>query len=276
MDCSALPEEFAAPLEALPSEKNIAYKAALKFLEAADATVPGTVAVKITKRIPSGAGLGGGSTDAAAVLLALNQITGEPLGAEALGAVAAALGSDVPFFLGAPATATVATVATVAAASAVAAKSAYVTGRGERIESISAPSLHILLIKPHFASDTARAYALLDKYREYCGSGSKSNDKNELIAKLQGDPKYWFYTNDFLPAFLELGSGLEKSTYKTILSDLYKAGASYANISGSGSSCFGIFSTRAAAAAAQTALSKTWPFTKLCGSNSRFNRTNED
>ena len=77
-------------------ERNIAVKAAKAFFDAAG--MPGQGAeIHLHKRIPVGAGLGGGSADAAAVLRGLNTLTGAALSPERLEALGAALGSDVPF-----------------------------------------------------------------------------------------------------------------------------------------------------------------------------------
>jgi 4-diphosphocytidyl-2-C-methyl-D-erythritol kinase len=106
----AAEREFAAAGGELPLDRtNLAWRAAESFARATGdaAALSGEagggeaarIAIQLTKRIPLGAGLGGGSADAAAVLLALNQLAGHPLGARALHALAAALGADVPFFL---------------------------------------------------------------------------------------------------------------------------------------------------------------------------------
>jgi 4-diphosphocytidyl-2-C-methyl-D-erythritol kinase len=83
---------------AIPSDaSNTAYKAAARFLE--QNKLRGGVDIRIQKNIPSGAGLGGGSSNAATVLLALNELYDFPLGASELADIAAGIGADVPFFL---------------------------------------------------------------------------------------------------------------------------------------------------------------------------------
>ena len=102
------------------------------------------IAITLLKRIPHGAGLGGGSSDAAAVLKGLNELFDHPLVDEELHQIAATLGSDVPFFLGSG--------------------PAWCRGRGEILEPTSAlPKRTLLLIKPPFPVPTAWAYK---KYAE--------------------------------------------------------------------------------------------------------------
>jgi 4-diphosphocytidyl-2-C-methyl-D-erythritol kinase len=97
------------------------------------------VSVSLKKNIPHGAGLGGGSSDAATTLLGLNQLHGHPLGVAALHDLAATLGSDIPFFLSAGAS--------------------RCTGRGEKTEPVpSPPLLAVLLLKPSFCVPTPDAY----------------------------------------------------------------------------------------------------------------------
>ena len=85
-----------AGTDAGPVTHNLAFRAAEAFRLAAD--LHSGVRILLTKNIPTGAGLGGGSSDAAAVLRALNHLTGGAVAAEALLAIGADLGSDVPFF----------------------------------------------------------------------------------------------------------------------------------------------------------------------------------
>ncbi len=101
------------------------------------------VGIRITKRIPVGAGLGGGSSNAAAVLLALDAMLETHLGAGELQKLAARLGSDVPFFIrGVP---------------------AICRGRGEIIQPFDVPEkLSFLLVKPAFAVETPWAYNAWD------------------------------------------------------------------------------------------------------------------
>lgn len=116
---------------------NLAWQAADLFLRST--AHPGGAVIELRKHIPHGAGLGGGSSDAAAVLNALNALTNHPLTPEGLEKLGAQLGSDVPFFIrGIAATA---------------------RGRGEILAaSPLAHPLDLLLLKPPFAVETAWAY----------------------------------------------------------------------------------------------------------------------
>jgi 4-diphosphocytidyl-2-C-methyl-D-erythritol kinase len=116
---------------------NLAWKAAESFLR--ESGHAGGVAIELHKHIPHGAGLGGGSSDAAAVLQALNEQAGRPLDDTGLENLGARLGSDIPFF--------------------IRSRPAMARGRGEILEPRPLPQpLDLLLLKPPFAVDTAWAY----------------------------------------------------------------------------------------------------------------------
>lgn len=116
---------------------NLAWKAAELFLR--EAGLRGGAAIELHKRIPHGAGLGGGSSDAAAVLKALNTLCGAPFDDSRLEALGAQLGSDVPFF--------------------IRGKAAMARGRGERLDPRPLPSpLNLLLLKPPFPVPTGWTY----------------------------------------------------------------------------------------------------------------------
>lgn len=124
---------------------NLAVRAAEAFRAAAKIT--NAIHIELTKRIPIGAGLGGGSSNAAAVLRGLNTLFGQPLAPDELAQLAAGLGSDCPLFLaGAP---------------------CVMRGRGERIERLPAAvaarlsGQRVLLFKPDFGISTPWAYARL-------------------------------------------------------------------------------------------------------------------
>ena len=101
------------------------------------------VDVRIDKRIPSQAGLGGGSSDAAAALVAVDRLYGLGLGADRLEAVAAGVGSDVPFF--------------------VRGGAQWAEGRGERLRPASAPEFAALLVKGEAGLSTAEVYGAFDR-----------------------------------------------------------------------------------------------------------------
>jgi 4-diphosphocytidyl-2-C-methyl-D-erythritol kinase len=127
----------------LEGPRNLAYSAAHALAEAA--RNPGLGArIELEKRIPAGMGLGGGSTDAAAVLRGLNHLWGLYLSTDALDEVAASIGSDVPFFLHGG--------------------TALVSGRGERVEplpNLEAKDLTLFLADVVIEDKTRRMYGLL-------------------------------------------------------------------------------------------------------------------
>jgi 4-diphosphocytidyl-2-C-methyl-D-erythritol kinase len=131
----------------LPTDaSNLVVRAAMAFLETAN--LREGVRIHLEKRIPLAAGLGGGSGNAAATLLGLNELFGGPLGMPQLHVLATQLGSDVPFFLQP--------------------KPALGIGRGERIEPLDFfPALRgafVLLIRPGFGVSTAWAYQQLARF----------------------------------------------------------------------------------------------------------------
>ena len=130
--------------EGIPTdERNLAWKAAKVYCEAMHKD-PGGLEIRITKRIPSEAGLGGGSADAAAVLRALNEHYGNPLSIMALAELGAQVGSDVPF--------------------CVVGGTAMVEGRGERLRMLPAmPDCVFVVCKPDFSSSTPELYKKIDE-----------------------------------------------------------------------------------------------------------------
>lgn len=141
--------DFACDDPSVPSgDENLVVRAAKLFFEQTKMT--GRVAIKLQKKIPHGAGLGGGSSDAASTLLALNQLFETNLPREALAKMAESIGSDVPFFIFGSA--------------------AICRGRGELVEPFKLnEKLPILLLKPAFGVPTGWAYSKWQNSREIPG-----------------------------------------------------------------------------------------------------------
>lgn len=140
--------EFTCSDPSLPAdETNLAVKAVRHF--AASFGFEPNLRLHLKKEIPHGAGLGGGSSDAATVLLALDHLFQTQLPREELARAAAELGSDIPFFIYQSA--------------------ARCTGRGEIVEPCEVPSLPLLLIKPPFGVPTPWAYRQWRDSREIPG-----------------------------------------------------------------------------------------------------------
>ncbi|MBI3880367.1 MAG: 4-(cytidine 5'-diphospho)-2-C-methyl-D-erythritol kinase [Verrucomicrobia bacterium] len=208
---------------ALPTDAtNLVHRAATKFLEAAG--ICDGVRIHLEKNIPMAAGLGGGSGNAANTLLALNELFGAPLGAEKLQELAAALGSDVPFFLQR--------------------NPALATGRGERVESLptfkALDGVWILLIHPGFGIATAWAYKELAKFP--AALNGRPGRARELAARLAaGDLRTAagsFYNSLEAPA-------LHKHPLLALFQDfLREHGALAALMSGSGSTTFALGADR--------------------------------
>jgi 4-diphosphocytidyl-2-C-methyl-D-erythritol kinase len=211
------------------TEQNLAARAARAYLAAAGLSEqPGSgVRIRLDKRIPAAAGLGGGSSDAAATLRALDQLFDRRVGhADVLG-IAAHLGSDVPFFLALT-------------------PLAIGRGRGELLEPLDPlPALPGLLVVPPIGVSTAEAYRALDRAR----------DRAAVPAlKPLDDPRDWADVagaahNDFeaivLPMHPEVGEALTalRATRPLI-----------ALLSGSGSACFALYRSDHEARIAHTAM----------------------
>jgi 4-diphosphocytidyl-2-C-methyl-D-erythritol kinase len=260
-DCVILPEwkipgEAGIPPEALPPERNIVHRAVSLFRTYTGFEKP--LRITLEKRIPLGAGLGGGSSDAASTLLALNELAGAHLSGDTLENMAGNLGSDVPFFIRAFDTG----------------GAAFVSGRGERIRSIPGPGdIAVVLVNPGFPSGTAEAFRLLDcrrkeragptEGRETVNSKGGGPSEESLIAALGERPSTWPYVNDFLPVFLETGSETARKSYRDILEALKIRGADFWGLTGAGSTCFGVFMDREVAERAENSLYNQWNFVLL-------------
>ena len=207
---------------AIPAEKNLIYQAVELFR--IKTAFSANLAIRHIMRIPPGSGLGGSSSNAAAVLLSLNNLNrGSRLSREEILDLAIQLGCDVPYFIDIALNRRI--QSTIRAAS----------GKGEILDPLPAlPQLGILLVFPGFSSYTAAAYKQLDKKRQ---NQKKPPDK-------AFPPAYWNFSNDFLELFLNYSDEQQKSAYQTILQDLEGVGAIFSGLSGSGSACFGIFTSQ--------------------------------
>ena len=211
---------------------NSAYQAAKSVL---GADLPG-ISVELEKRIPLGGGLGGGSSDAAALLFALRKL-GVAFSAEEANQMAALVGSDVFFFLsldGKPCGA------------------AIVSGRGELVKPISPRSdLHYVLVFPGVHSSTAEAYAAIDE--------SVGKPKNECLSLDELESVYrrpaedWTFENDFTPVIAG-----KHPKVRQALCDVKSSGALFCDMSGSGSTVFGVFDSAKQAQDAERCLSGKW------------------
>jgi len=246
--------------EDLSPEKNIVNQAVSLFRQ--HTGFDKRLKIVIEKRIPLGGGLGGGSSDAAAALLALNRLASpEELVSDAvLIEMGASLGSDVPFFLQIVLNET---------------SIAWVSGRGESVQPLVPPpqvqNLFLVLVNPGFPSDTAKAFRLLDEYRAAEPQTLNpsphflNSEPRTLNPILSGSPRDWPFSNDFLPVF-EVDFKRKKtdsgsfSVYSEIIDDLRELGADFSGLSGSGSTCFGVFSSQSKARTARGMLLKRWNF----------------
>ncbi|MDO9069706.1 MAG: 4-(cytidine 5'-diphospho)-2-C-methyl-D-erythritol kinase, partial [Deltaproteobacteria bacterium] len=190
--------------------------------------------ITLTKNIPIGAGLGGGSSDAAAALLGLSELWGLELNAAELHGLALELGSDVPFFLQGG--------------------TALVTGRGEKINPLDwKQTYHFVIVYPGFGVSTAWAYKNL-KIPLTKGPGFSKMTDNSM--PLEPDPEQLAKS---------LGNDLEKAVtpshpqIEQIKQQFVKSGALGALMSGSGSSVFGIFPDAGSARQAALELKHQWP-----------------
>ena len=203
-----------------PKEQNLVYKALELFRKKTG--IMDDLEIKLEKKVPTGAGLGGGSSNAASTLIALNALFSVGLKRNDLLELSLELGSDVPFFLEGG--------------------TALAGGRGEILETLHTPKEKwVLLVLPPFSCSTKEAFFLLDDHRKNNNSiktEKKLPKKEELNKILKENAVNWRFFNDFLEIYKNSSYGNE---YKTYLDTLNRSGASFSSLSGSGSTCFGIF-----------------------------------
>jgi 4-diphosphocytidyl-2-C-methyl-D-erythritol kinase len=198
---------------------NLVLKAAAAYVKRRPSAPTGHF--HLTKKVPHGAGLGGGSSDAAAALRLLDQASGDPVGLEVLETLAAEVGSDCPFF--------------------VRGQAAVMRGRGERLEVLplaaraALAGRKVVLVKPPFGVPTPEAYALLAKAGKHRPAAQAEAELAAWIAQPAADPSA--LGNDLAaPVFakyLALPVGLESFRRAT--------GVNW-QMTGSGSACFAFVS----------------------------------
>ena len=205
-----------------PPEENTVYKAWALVGERLGDTL--SVRVRLNKKIPAGAGLGGGSADAAATLVGLNELFGLGLDEAELREVGRGVGADVPFCL--------------------AGGTALGEGIGELLSPLPAPPMHRLVVaKPAAGAETARIYGAYDK---------RPVDRNPSAAPVVEALR----ARDLAALARSLGNDLAPVTedlvpeVRALEKALLREGALGAAMSGTGTAVFGIFASEAEARAA--------------------------
>ena len=206
-------------------EKNLVYRAASLLLREAGVTEP--LDIQIRKRIPVGAGLGGGSTDAAAALVGITRLLKLRYSARRLEELASSLGADVPFF--------------------IRARPVRARGIGDRLTPLKrVPPWWLVILYPGFPVSSAWVYSKLR------GNLTKSYANTKLSTLLTDAPKFAeLLVNDLEPVTV-----MRYRRIKLLKDSLIELGAAGALMTGSGSAVFGIFGSREKAKRAYRKLRK--------------------
>lgn len=224
--------------ETLPRDvENLAGKAALVFRRA---TGQGwtDLSVKIQKRIPIFAGLAGGSSDAAAVLRGLNELTGAGLSLETLQALGAMVGSDVPF--------------------CVLGGTALAQGKGERLTPLSPlPACHMVICKPDFSISTPFLFGTWDETPITQRPDTAAMVQALAARDLEG------VAGHLGNVFQQVLAPIQQAQVNAICQMMEDKGALGASMTGSGPAVFGIFAEKAQAEAAAACLRESYPDTFL-------------
>ncbi len=216
-----------------PTTGNLVYRAAQAFL--AEAKLGSGLKIKLTKVIPSGAGLGGGSSDAAATLRGLAALFPGAIGFDQLVGIAGSLGSDVPFFLSSSGT-------------------AWGWGRGDRILPVPAlPVRTLVLALPDVGLATPEVYRRLAAFRRVHGATATPR-LHPSLNELDWDHIDGSAVNDFEPVAFEMVPSLRK-----LFEGLIRTDAGLVRMSGSGSSFYALFPDHVTASSALTELEPKFP-----------------
>lgn len=218
-------------------ENNTLKKAYDAFCETTGVNSVG-VNVKLIKGIPSGGGLGGGSSDAAALIRVLQKLSGIVLNDEQLDFIASKTGSDVFFFMH---------------CDEKGSGCALVSGRGEIIRKINPRSdLFLVMIFPKVSSSTKEAYNLVDDAFTK-GKIIKGPDFKDFESIYRKSVNEWTFINTFTPVIADKYKDIRKA-----IDDLNNAGCCYAEMSGSGSTVYGAFTMRQQAESVSNLLANAW------------------
>ena len=206
-------------------QSNLVYRAAAAVLARAQQSVG--LDIELRKRIPMGAGLGGGSSDAAATIIGLNCLLQLKWSPAQMAEVGQSLGSDVPFFLFSP--------------------TACVTGRGETVRPVVIEGARwVVLVNPGFGVDTKWAYQELAATRTSVRPLSQAQQELDRQSRMGWVQLIAAAENDFeAPVFAAHGK------LREIKQSLQDHGAEIALLSGSGATVFGVFTDEARARHAQ-------------------------
>lgn len=214
-------------------EKNLAVKAANVFFNYVKTSKK--VKIKIKKRVPTKAGLGGGSSNAAFVILGLNKLFKTNLNKKTLLKLAEKIGSDVPFF--------------------IYGGTAVVEGLGEIVKKIKPiKNFFIVLVKPNFEISTKEAYSKYDELKKYYKLKNQEKKSIEkIILSISEEEKINKITKNLFNDFEKVINN--KTTYR-IKSKMIDCGALSCNLTGSGSCVFAIFDDKRKAKKARKLLKK--------------------
>ena len=206
-------------------QSNLVYRAAAAVLARAQQSIG--LDIELRKRIPMGAGLGGGSSDAAATIIGLNHLLRLEWSPTQMADVGLSLGSDVPFFLFAP--------------------SAFVAGRGETVRPVVVEGARwVVLVNPGFGVNTKWAYQELAATRTVVTPLSLVQRELDRQSRVSWAQLIAAAENDFeTPVFAAQGK------LREIKRSLQAQGAEIALLSGSGATVFGVFADEARARLAQ-------------------------
>ncbi len=223
LTCSAVAGSSSSSLVA--DERNLVLRAARLLREETGSSAGATI--HLQKRIPVEAGMGGGSSDAAATLVALNQFWNLNLESQKLHQLASRLGSDVNFFLESPV-------------------AARCTGRGEQIQPLAIRgTYHFVIVKPPFGLSTAQVF---QQWKSAGGSRPGSNDAvKSALESGRADQLGQAIHNDLTQPALMLNPGLEN-----LLERFQRESVAGFGMTGSGSACFALCGSAAMAQALAT------------------------
>ena len=223
----------------IENKDNLAYKAASLLKKRYK--IKDGIEIKIDKNIPMQSGLGGGSSNAASTLTALNSLFDLKLDKDELMKLASKIGSDVPFF--------------------IEGKTCLVSGIGDKVKKIDSLNLNFVLIKPDIGIPTKLAYNEYDKHIENNTKIKKENKTKKLAEALKQkniEKIAENLHNDFEPVIIR-----KYPIIKKIKNDLIKNSALNALMSGSGSAVFGIFKNKSEAETAFEKLKEKYNFVYL-------------